>query len=141
MDIRKVVINSCFGGFGLSDAAMKAYWARKGKTAHSVGSRMFVSHFDEPMPQEFALPEGQFMMPLDHPEYERYSKWYSDHVLENSRIPRDDPDLIAVVEELGRAADGACASLEIVEIPGDVEWVIEEYDGNEHIAEAHRTWP
>jgi hypothetical protein len=30
--------------------------------------------------------------------------------------------------------------LEIVEIPDDVEYTIEEYDGLEHIAEKHRTW-
>ena len=27
-----------------------------------------------------------------------------------------------------------------VEIPDDVEWQIEEYDGTEHISEKHRTW-
>jgi hypothetical protein len=30
--------------------------------------------------------------------------------------------------------------LKIVEVPADVEWVIDVYDGNEHVAEAHRTW-
>ena len=38
------------------------------------------------------------------------------------------------------AADGSCAKLEIVEIPDGVDWTVEEYDGNEHIAESHRTW-
>lgn len=55
-------------------------------------------------------------------------------------IPRNDPLLIQVVEELGPKANGACAKLEIVEVPDDVEWEIEEYDGSEHVAEAHRTW-
>lgn len=137
----KVVINACFGGFSLSNAAMKAYWARKGKTAHAVGRGLFTTHFDEPMPSEFVLPEGVYLMPFDHPEYERYQQWYSDHALENTRIPRDDTDLVAVVEKLGgEAAGGPCASLKIVEIPADVKWRIEEYDGNEHIAEEHRTW-
>jgi hypothetical protein len=27
-----------------------------------------------------------------------------------------------------------------VDIPDDVKWQIEEYDGNEWIAESHRTW-
>lgn len=55
-------------------------------------------------------------------------------------IPRDDPALIQVVQELGDAADGYCANLKIVEIPDGVEWQIEEYDGNEWVAEKHRTW-
>jgi len=30
--------------------------------------------------------------------------------------------------------------LRIIEIPDGVEWQIEEYDGDEWIAEKHRTW-
>jgi hypothetical protein len=55
-------------------------------------------------------------------------------------IPRDDAALIQVVEELGDAADGACADLKIVQVPDEVDWYIEEYDGNEWVAERHRTW-
>ncbi|NQW80052.1 MAG: hypothetical protein HQ445_02630 [Polaromonas sp.] len=53
---------------------------------------------------------------------------------------RTDPHLVAIVEEMGAEASGACAGLKVVEIPDDVEWFIEEYDGLEHIAEEHRTW-
>jgi hypothetical protein len=38
------------------------------------------------------------------------------------------------------AANGAHANLKIVEIPGDVSWHIGEYDGNEWVAEDHRSW-
>lgn len=55
-------------------------------------------------------------------------------------MDRDDPALLAVVAELGEDASGKHAKLQVVEIPDDVEWEIEEYDGIEHIAEAHRTW-
>lgn len=56
-------------------------------------------------------------------------------------LPRDCPIAIGVVEELGtEAASGWAAKLAIVEIPDDVEWQIEEYDGWEHVAEKHRTW-
>ena len=43
---------------------------------------------------------------------------------------RNDPILIRVVEELGEMAGGVCSKLVIVEIPDDVEWTIEEYDGS-----------
>ncbi len=55
-------------------------------------------------------------------------------------IRRDCPILISVIEDMGSSADGRYASIEIVEIPDDVEWEIAEYDGLEWVAEKHRTW-
>jgi hypothetical protein len=55
-------------------------------------------------------------------------------------LARDDPDLVAVVEELGNQANGRHAELKVVDIPDDVNWCIEEYDGREWVAERHRTW-
>jgi hypothetical protein len=55
-------------------------------------------------------------------------------------IARDDPYLVKIVRELGEDADGDHAKLRIVEIPADVNWTVEEYDGNEWVAEVHRTW-
>ncbi len=54
---------------------------------------------------------------------------------------RTNPELVAVVEELGKRASGSFANLKIVEIPDDVEWEIQEYHGAEWVAEKHRTWP
>mgnify|MGYP003331641397 FL=1 len=60
--------------------------------------------------------------------------WYSGDV------ERDDSILVSIVRELGAAANGSCANLKIVEIPAEVEWQIEEYDGREWVAEKHRIW-
>ena len=91
----KVVINDCYGGFGLTDASLNEYKIRKGITDENF--------------------------------------WYYD-------IPRDCPVLVAMVEEQGSAIDGDYADLRIVDVPDDANWYIEEYDGNEHVAERHRTW-
>ena len=96
VDNLKIVINKCFGGFGLSVAATEAYLERKGET------------------------EGSYFSDRD--------------------VERDDSDLVAVVESLGDAANGRFAQLAVVEIPDDVEWTVQEYDGTEWIAETHRTW-
>jgi hypothetical protein len=65
-------------------------------------------------------------------------EWDGDGILE---YPRDDPDLIRAVEKIGlRESSGQCASLKIVEIPADVNWAIDNHDGNEWITEPHRTW-
>jgi hypothetical protein len=55
-------------------------------------------------------------------------------------IPRDDPYLVQIVREMGSRAHGDCAELKIVEVPAGVSWHIAEYDGNEWVAEDHRTW-
>lgn len=53
---------------------------------------------------------------------------------------RTDPKLVECVETLGDIASGSLAKLKVVEIPDDVEWEIDDYDGVEWIAEVHRTW-
>lgn len=53
---------------------------------------------------------------------------------------RAHPAVVAVVEELGPAANGPHAKLKIVTIPDDVDWYIAEYGGLEWVAEKHRTW-
>ena len=55
-------------------------------------------------------------------------------------IPRDDKRLVQVVEELRGAANGYAAELKVVEIPDDVQWVIDKTEGMEHVSEVHRTW-
>lgn len=55
-------------------------------------------------------------------------------------IERNDPILIKIVETLGKESWGSLSQLRIVNIPDDVEWEIDEYDGLEWVSEKHRTW-
>lgn len=55
-------------------------------------------------------------------------------------VERNDPILVEVVETLGNKANNSHSKLKVVEIPDDVDWVIQDYDGREWIAEKHRTW-
>ena len=55
-------------------------------------------------------------------------------------IPRNDTDLVEVVESLKDKANGSCAILSIVKIPDGIEWEISEYDGLETVEEKHRSW-
>ena len=73
--------------------------------------------------------------------YVKYSGKNRSEINEwGGNITRNDPNLIRVVEELGDKANGEFAELKIVEIPDDVDWVIEEHDGLEWVAEKHRVW-
>lgn len=48
-------------------------------------------------------------------------------------MPRTDPLLVQVVEELGEEANGRYATLQITELPAGTLWRIEEYDGRESV--------
>lgn len=53
---------------------------------------------------------------------------------------RNCPVMVAVVEEMGEAANGTYSELKIVEIPDGVEFVISDYDGQEAIHQKHEVW-
>jgi hypothetical protein len=111
----KIVINTCFGGFDLSDEAIQLYAKLAGINLVEGPKQYGITHFY-----------------VDSVSEENYFSYY--------KIARDDGFLIETVETLGEAANGDCAALKVVEIPDDVDWEIDEYDGNEHVAEKHRTW-
>ncbi len=55
-------------------------------------------------------------------------------------IPRNDTDLLTVIDEMGQEAAGTGCKLGIAEVPDDVDWEVVADDGFEWIAEKHRTW-
>lgn len=140
----KVVINKCYGGFSISPEAVVALAARKGVEinwfANVIDSttddlKLVPVSFEEAKDER--MKDGRYMLPHaiigNDPDSE--GSWF-----ENRPEDRADPDLVAVVEELGAAANGRHAELAVVEIPDDVEYQIDEYDGIEWVAEKHRTW-
>ena len=47
---------------------------------------------------------------------------------------RADPKLVETVETLGKAANGRCADLQVVEIPDSAtDWLVQEFDGMETV--------
>ena len=66
--------------------------------------------------------------------YERMDKEWDDYgyAFDDNRT---NPDLIAVIEELGsERASGSCAKLKVIDIPDNAtDWEISEYDGSEEI--------
>lgn len=63
---------------------------------------------------------------------------------EAMKLPRTDRRLVKVIKELlkeNRLRDNyGELMLAVVEIPADVDWIIQDYDGYEWIAEKHRVW-
>ena len=115
--MNRVVINRCFGGFGLSHEAILRY-------AEIKGMNLIVKEGESTfLPYAYYIGE------------EADENYFSDYM-----INRADPALVKVVEELGEAANGWASELAVVEVTYDVKWHIAEYDGLEHVAEDHRTW-
>jgi hypothetical protein len=134
----KIVINKCFGGFGLSETAMFAYAARKGLTLYvERENAICVTYWTVP-PEQRPAEIDWHAASLE--ERQAHNAAYNKAVLYGRDIHRDDADLVAVVESLGEAASDKYASLLVVEIPDGIEWGIDEYDGMESISEKHRSW-
>ncbi len=110
--MRKIVINTCYGGFSLS---------------HTAYLRL------RELGQPVALQEedaGEHHLGPRTPSLNMFC----------TQIARDDLKLIQVVEELGAQGNGHCAELKIVEIPPEVKWEIAKRDGIELVREVHRQW-
>ncbi len=138
--MRKIVVNRCHGGFSLSHEGMLAYARHKGLTLYphqwEFGSSKYWTYWLVPEP--IKTPADFYALPLE--ERQRINSEVSAARISDNDLKRDDPALVAAVKELGTSANGEFAKLEIIEIPDDVEWEIEEYDGHEWVAEKHRTW-
>lgn len=133
----KVVINTCYGGFGLSLAGLKRYYEIKFperrlylyKRDFSTDTYTKVSEdeyniwdidiFDEDFGTTFKAND------IDY-------KVFNDHFVFSHNIKRTDPALIQVVEELGKEANGDYAELTVVDIISN-KYRICEYDGTEWI--------
>lgn len=111
----KIVLNRCFGGFGLSDEAVLLYAKLSGCNLTKN------SNHDDTLWSEWTTDDGKQFIEYD--------------------IDRQDPNLIKVVEQLGEKASGHFSRLIVVEIPDGIVWKLTEYDGLEKIEENHRTWP
>ena len=141
----QIVINKCHGGFGLSDNAVLRYMELAGRTVYpeATDSSIMGSTY-------WLIPEG----PERYNDDEMSAAWHTmtmeerqaanakwdEQVFRPRDIARDDPVLVQTVLELGDEAGSWACVPTVVEIPDDVEWDIEEYDGLEWVAERHRTW-
>lgn len=109
----KIVIHKHYGSFTLNEEGIFLYGKKKGLNIIKDESEKLCKNYY-----------------IDEIKEENYFADWS--------IERNDPCLVEVVEELG--VNGRYGDLKIVEIPDDVKWTIEEYDGNEWVAEQHRKW-
>lgn len=135
----KIAINRCWGGFRLSHTAIILYAKLKGIKLYAVtenrtpDGRLDMKHFI-PYKGRGNVLRHYLTKPLkEDGTYEGDSYYYPD-------IDRSDPLLIQVIEKLGKKASSDLSNIVIKEIPDDVKWEINNYDGMESIHEVHRSW-
>lgn len=119
----KVVVNACYGGFGLSEKAILRYGEIKGINLIKI---------------QTVHGEGDYQFTSDHYAIDGVDD--GDHYFYYGDLGRTDPALVQVVEELGEEANGEFARLRIADVPDDVKWYIDDYDGIETVCEEHRRW-
>lgn len=136
----EIVINKKYGGFDLSVLAIKELLQLKGKQGYFYDMEIidkdiwYVKKQDNENGMFTTCFTKDFGTKIN-------SKDVDDNYYFNVKsLDRTDADLIRVIKKLRERANTMVSSLEIIEIPDDVEWEIEEYDGNEWIAEKHRVW-
>jgi hypothetical protein len=131
----KIVVNRCFGGASLSPIGVKT------AVINGVPLDGYAFEHNPNIKPSNDIGDGFFV----YGESEIFHKvvkdgqTFSGHLSSDIAL-RTHPGLVKTLEELGPKASSKLADLQIVNIPDNVAVQIEEYDGNEHIAEQHQTW-
>lgn len=130
----KVVINTCYGGFGLSPKALKRYLELKGQEVWFYQQTKYKFLDGETIYECIDVNDikGLFWYAslenegntIDHFPKKTFDKY---------DIERNDPILVRVVEEMDKESYGDCARLSIVDIEPGTWYKITEYDGYESI--------
>lgn len=148
----KVVINRCFGGFGISTEALKELVKRNAACIESYTPKYYYGGENENYTRK---DEWEVLWKKDFAGYKNIGDGMMVHpsgynifkdgllyLLKDSweKEVRTDKDLISVVETMGEESNSMFANLKIVEIPDGISWEIDEYDGIEKINETHNSW-
>lgn len=130
----KIVYNACFGGFGLSEKAVLRYCEIKGLPCFPEGDRPWTrTYWLVPTEERTGILAENGWRSASQEARVASNKRYRELTLGVSNIPRHDPVLAQVVEELGAEANGPFANLQIEELESGALYRIDEYDGNESV--------
>lgn len=141
--MQKIVLNKCFGGFGLSNKAIEMYLKLKGKKAFFYTQTKYKHRDGKELHERLkdTDSESYFTDVFTGDKGDSYTDEKGDDFYDNHfsyyDIPRDDAALVEVVEKLGADANGSCARLVVVEIDDWQKWGIDEYDGMESLVEPY----
>ena len=140
--MKKVILNKCFGGFGVSKEAYELYAKKKGisvfhYTQKNLKKEIYTYATDAT--DDNRIFDFYFTKYFGNKAYisdEDFKKYF----LNLNEYFREDKTLIEVVEELGEKANTFYSNLKIVEIPNDLDYVIDNYNGIETLHQKVQEW-
>lgn len=146
----KIILNKCYGGFEVSPAGYKLYAKKKGfelypyvlKAAPGFEYNVESYYYKKIKWEEIGHSSIHYLKKDygDKISRELFKEIADDDYFWINSTYRTDSTLIEVVEELGQKASGPCGELRIVEIPDDLDYVIDEYDGIETLHQRVKEW-
>lgn len=141
----KIVVNKCYGGFGLSPKAIQHYLKLNGQECffykEDYNSGNFESRTYNKVSVEDASNYDTCLIKDYGESFVGGWKDFDKSFFSYYNIDRSDKKLIETIEELGEdVSSGSLSRLKIVEIPNDIQWELDDYDGIETIHEIHRSW-
>lgn len=124
----KIAINKCYGGFSVShEVAVKL--REKGHPITLKGE----------LYSDGSGPAIGYCYHLKNDDFKDIPDAGNNGFIEGFHNHRAHPDLIEAIETTENP-NGRFSNIRIVDIPDDVEWEIDEYDGIETVRELHRSW-
>lgn len=142
--MKKVILNKCYGGFSLSEEAHRLYAMKKGFEVFAYKNDRYSaknkqSYYKKLEKNEDALFKYYFTKDFGNNSVIS-SEDYAKYSFSLGAGDREDKTLIEVVEELGEKSNSPFSSLVVVEIPDDLEYVIDDYDGIETLHQKVQEW-
>lgn len=137
--MKKVILNKSYGGFGISRMGYELYAKKKNLDLYMYetefkGEHCFYKKTDNDalFTQYFTKDFGD-NVDISEEDYKNYNLYLDKGY-------REDPILIEVIEELKEKANSNFSDLKIVEIPDDLDYVIDDYDGLETLHQRVQEW-
>lgn len=136
----KIVVNKCYGGFGLSPFAINEYLKLKEKECFFYKKNYKTGMLNRVSVENASIYD--IALTKDYGEQIKEDwKSFKDDYFSCDSIGRTDLDLIKVIETIGEEkSSGDMAKLKLIEIPDGIGWSIFDYDGIETIHESHQSW-